>query len=95
MFCDELLDRQKIGQRSQRSATMAANLILRAIFGRCRRERRGVGEEEEEGLLRTVDRALESFQEFSVKGSACRSAGGAPDRWAPSGTSTAAPVIGV
>ena len=40
---------------SQMSATLSDHRILRAIFGRGRRERRGLGEENEEGLLRTVD----------------------------------------
>ena len=37
------------------SETLAANWILGAIFGRGRQERYGAREENEEGLLRTVD----------------------------------------
>ena len=42
------------------STALADNLIPAAIFGRERRERRGSGEEKEEGLLGTVDCVLKS-----------------------------------
>ena len=47
---DEFLDRQKVGPESQKTETWAAKKRTRAVFGRGRRERRGAGEEKEEGL---------------------------------------------
>ena len=76
MFIYEFSCRRKIGQTSQTSATLADNLIRMGSFGAGRRERRGAGEEKEEGLLRTVDWVFKTFREFSVSGLARRSAGG-------------------
>ena len=50
----EFLDRRSVSPKSQRSATLADNLIPVGSFGARRRERQCVGEEKEEGLLRTV-----------------------------------------
>ena len=60
MFFDEFLGRQKVGNESQMLATLAANWIPRAIFGRGRWERRCAGKEKEEGLLRPVDCVFKS-----------------------------------
>ena len=59
-FFDNFLVRQKIYNKSPMSAALAANWILRAIFGRGRRERWGAREEKEEGLLRSVDCAFKN-----------------------------------
>ena len=50
----------KVGNKSQMSPALAANLIPGAIFRRGRRERRGAGEENEEGVLRTDDCVFKS-----------------------------------
>ena len=42
------------------SATLAGNWVSSGSFGRGRRERRCVGEEKDEGLLRTVDCVFQS-----------------------------------
>ena len=53
-FC-VLLGRRTVSQQSQKSKMLADSLIPMGSFGAGRRERRGAGEEKEEGLLRTVD----------------------------------------
>ena len=52
MFFDEFFDLQKVCPKSQISEMLPAR---DGTFGRGRRERRGAGEEKEEGSLRTVD----------------------------------------
>ena len=59
MFSDGFRGRYKVENKSQMSATLAANRIPRAIVRRGRRERQGAGEEKEEGLLGTVDCVFE------------------------------------
>ena len=54
MCFDKIWGRRKVGNKSQLSAILANNLIPYGLSGRGRRERRSAGEEEEEGLLRTV-----------------------------------------
>ena len=80
MFLGDMLCRRTVGQKSQRSQTLADNWVPSGSFGRCRRERRRAVE-----LLRIVDCVSESFllvelsriiQEFSVQDSTRRSAGG-------------------
>ena len=60
VFVYEFVGRQKGGEKTQRSATLADKVKTHSIFGRGRRERWGAGEEKEEGLLRTVDCVFKS-----------------------------------
>ena len=60
MFFDGFWGWRKVGPKSQRSATLADNWIPMGSFCAGRRERRGAGEEKEEGLLRTVDCVFKS-----------------------------------